>query len=348
MEFISLFLIPQQEDAIVEILQYVFTHMLYKQNTNLILSNIRLQGTDRSRLHFFFHTGEDILYAPGTPYWDIELNYDPSSSRHLYTGCPYRQEHFLLAFLNDLQKSCVPRQNAFPVLKRLHRLIQQIGKEMDFECEFCQTREKQLKDLEMERRLVEPFFHSLVDTDLENLSTILEPHQKNCEKILKQMRSPSIQEGFLEIVKTTFFNYKTQYESHLLKNLPLQDIYNGFKKTMMDRMMQLTPFVTYHEIQFKDWFRSLFLFQLDLKSPLPEDRSRAMLFCKKIVLLLYYLFQEKMERTLPGIIIVKDKKGKRRMSVSKENMKHLYDFHPVLRGSYLETFLKKKNSSKNR
>ena len=329
MEFNRFFSFTNEFNTILETLQYTFCKMLWDIHFIPDFNQVYLVESNEPKKHGFFKINSDLIYTPLPGFWEIEYRNEVPKS---WEGCPYQLDHQILNFIQHVYKNAAKRESISLPFKQLAILFQQLEKENKMDCSFCKLRKYEMKELNIPLLFIEHFYIGFKECSIENLTTILKPHLESCNYITEQSRSDAIKKQLMTIVEEVYDQHKSLYESAIFNDEDLDPILDQFKRKLENRLLKLLPFLSLKKINFKEWFKSIFMFQLELKEPTQDVVIKRQELCKKILFLLFHLFPETVptaEENITCLFYDKDSEPKIFTLTSRE----LYSYHPMLRGS---------------
>jgi len=333
MELSRLFLFPREFQTVIEILEYLFCRILYDPSLSMDIHKLRIEPSNKPKRHLFWKTGQDILYTPYPAWWKIHCEGSPEKQH-----CPYRPDHEMVELFRYIVTSCNDRAKRHQGFRKLQGLFRKLEEEYAFTgCIYCAQLEKEIKDLGYPVDMVVDYYTGWKEDegDVETLKEILKPHIDYCGVLMKQTRSTIIRKDLLHVLSMTYGNHKTEYESAVLRHADLQSCYQKFSRDMQSALLERVPFLSLKNIDFNAWFRSLFYFQLELRDLSHPETEKRVLFCKKVLFLLYYLFPEGLPEAdeldgYPSCFLLENGKKPIKLTVSG---KTLYEYHPMIRGN---------------
>lgn len=327
MEFKNIFYFPNEFNTILETLQYIFCRIIYTENICPLLNEIYLIPNDLNKRHVFFKVQQDYIYAPIPANWDISFKIKKSK----YKNCPNEFDHKLIKLINDLINILEIRKNDLNFNKLLN-LFLQINQEYNFNCKFCNYIYKEKKELGLQDIFIDRIYISPRESDLNQVKESLEFHIRYSEIISNQIRSFDLKKIFFDILFNEYYLYKKDYENALINNEPILNLYNNFKNNITNQVVKIIPFLSFKNIYFDKWFKSIFLFELDLQKNVNKKFKTKLYYSTKIMLLLYYLFEESNNNNMDEkCIIFKENK----QIIKKINLEKMYEYHPIIRGNCL-------------
>jgi hypothetical protein len=333
MRFYQLFLMVNEFSTIIEILQYLFCRMIQDPTFTPSLESVDLVPTNRYKRHVFFRIGDEYIYAPCPAYWKIEILEIPQQQEF---HCPRKQDHNLLLFIQNLRIMASKRKNISVEFHQLHVLLDQLYQEVEFHCEFCPILEKQVLEMGIKPlEYIKPYYTGFRDPekDPEELRELLKKHVRCCEIILQQTRNATLQKEILGIIHDCYLSHKKDFEHGLLEGRPVEKVYEKFKQKLQGLLMTRISFIHFKNIDFKEWFKSLFMFQLELQTLDTVASQKKETWAKKILLLLYYLFPENTTTRIESKSLIMDSSAKKKLV--PVDLATIQEFHPILRGSCL-------------
>lgn len=330
MEFINFFYFPNQFQTILEILQYTFCLIMYHKGQCPALDEIHLIPNNKKKRHVFFKIHNDYIYAPIPAKWDIVLKIKKSKHAH----CPYRSDHQFTDLLSEILGALTILGTEHKDFKTLHNLFSLILKEFNFKCDFCQRLSIEKSELGFPLLYIDKIYTSLRNASPQRLKEDLNDHVTFSETIARQIRNETLKEHFFKILFNTYFSMKNEFERSLLMNESVTMVYQNFSHTITDLVLQNIPFLQFKNISFEKWFKSLFLFELDLQKRNPLDEDKKNKFCSKTIALMYYLFREECPVEIEPISFIY-RGAIQRMKLDRES---LYAYHPLLRGNVVHHF----------
>jgi hypothetical protein len=113
----------------------------------------------------------------------------------------------------------------------------------------------------------------------------------------------------------------------------VEKVYEKFKQKLQGLLMTRISFIHFKNIDFKEWFKSLFMFQLELQTLDTVASQKKETWAKKILLLLYYLFPENTTTRKESKSLIMDSSAKKKLIPM--DLATIQEFHPILRGSCL-------------
>lgn len=333
MEFSRLFLFPREFQTVIEILEYLFCKMLCDPCLVMEAEGLRIEPTNKPRRHLFWRAGKDILYAPYPGWWKIHCE-----SRSHWPHCPYRPDHEMVRLFRYIGTACDDRAGRHHGFRKLQGIFQILEKEYAFTgCFYCSQLDKEIKELGYPTDLVVDYYTGWKEEEgsVESLREILKPHIDYCGMLMGQTRSAIIRRDVLQVLSLIYQNHRMEYESAVLRHADLRLCYEKFSRDIQSALLERVPFLSLKNIDFKAWFRSLFFFQLELRDLSHPETDKRMLFCKKVLFLLYYLFPEEIPESedleeFPTCFVIEN--GKKSMRVTIPGKK-LYEYHPMIRGN---------------
>jgi len=350
MELSRLFLFPKEFQTVIEVLEYIFCRMLHEPSLELDTRNLRIEPSSKPRRHLFWKSAgsglqdvSDLLYTPYPAWWKIlcqEKNNDEEKSK-TYRHCPYRPDHQMVELFGYIVKSCNDRAARHHGFRKLQGLFRKLEEEYDFHgCVFCAQLEKEVKDIGYPVDLVEDYYTGWKeeDGDVEVLREILKPHIEYCEVLMGQTRSALVRKDLLRVLSRIYEDHRAEYESAVLRHADLRSCYDRFSKDMQSALIERVPFLSLKKIDFDAWFRSLFYFQLELRDLSHPETEKKILFCKKVLFLLYYLFPEELPEPedlegYPSCFLIETGKRPKKLQVPGNK---LFEYHPMIRGAVFQ------------
>ena len=325
MEFKNFFYFINEFETIIEILQYVFSMIIFSTGICPSLDEIHIIPSHKKKRHVFFHIeNDDFIYAPIPANWDIIFKIKKSTLGH----CPFEYDHKFYSLLKNIIDILTIQKKFHYKFTILYKLFFRIMNEYNFHCVFCEKLEEEIQQLQISPLYIRDIYKSLKDTKItvEEMKENLFDHLQYSENCNNQIRNPELKQTFFSILFFSYFKYKTQYKKALINHEPIDPIYQNFKNSIINHVIQIIPFISYKNISFEKWYKSLFLFELDLQETIKKSK-RCKPFVVKILFLLYYLFDEKIsiEFEKDSIIHQKDK-------ILFRKTENIYEYHPILRG----------------
>jgi len=337
MEFSKLFSFPNEFNTIVDSLKYIFCKILYESHVIPDFKNIYLIESNHLKRHLFFKIQNDFIYTPLPAFWDIQFRLAENPK---WEGCPSRLDHEILDLIKNIYLHAENREKISIGYFQLRVLFQQLEKENNFGCSYCRLRTFEMNELGYPILFLNDFYIGFRENSVENLQKILKKHIEYCYLITKQSRSPDIQKSLIQIVQDVYYEHKKIYEKAIFNHQPLDPVTDQFKRKLENNLLKFMPFLSFKNIDFKEWFKSLFMFQLELNTTVSESLICREELCKKILFLLFYLFPEdlkdKDKSSVPCLLYNKSESQSFSM-----NPKTLYSYHPMLRGSIITNYIKK-------
>ena len=334
MEFYRLFSFPNEFNTVLEILEYIFCKMLWQPTFIPDFLQIYVTESNEPKRHIFYKIENDIIYTPLPGFWDVTFK---SPDNPKWEGCPSRLDHEMLDLLKNISNYAQTREIVSAPFHQLRILFQQFEKENPLPCSFCRLREYEMKELNIPLLYLNDFYIGFRECSLEKLQEIIKKHVEYCQIITKQSRSPEIQKNLLQIIQSVYYEQKIQYEEAIFNHDLLDPITDQFKRKLENNLLKLLPFLTFKNIDFEQWFKSIFLFQLELKENVSESLIQRQSLCKKILFLLFHLFPESLsdlkQKQVPCKLYHKKKKEPFIFSTPSHA---LYAFHPILRGAVIK------------
>lgn len=330
MEFKNFFYFINEFETIIEILQYVLSMIIFSTKICPSLDEIHIIPSLKKKRHVFFQIeNDDFIYSPIPANWDIIFKIKKSTVAH----CPFEYDHKFYSLLKDIIDVLTIQKKFHNKFNILYKLFFKIMNEYNFQCLFCKQLEKEIQQLKIPALYIRDIYKSLKHTTItvEEMKENLSHHLEYSEYCNYQIRNPELKQTFFTILFFYYFKYKTQYKKALINNEPTDPIYQDFKNAIINNVIRIIPFISYKNISFEKWYKSLFLFELDLQETKKTNR-RCKPFVVKILFLLYYLFDEKIsiEFEKDSIIHQKDK-------ILFKKTENLYEYHPILRGNCIRS-----------
>jgi hypothetical protein len=340
MELSRLFLFPKEFHTVIETLAYLFCRMLHEPSLELDTQNLRIEPSNKPRRHLFWKSAGNILYTPYPAWWKIFCHGEEKKLKK-YHCCPYRLDHQMMELFDYIVKSCNDRAAGHHGFRKLQGLFRKLEEEYDFHgCVFCGQLEKEIKDLGYPVDLLVDYYTGWKEDegDVEVLREILKPHVEYCEVLMRQTRSAQVRKDLLRMLSRIYEDHKAEYETAVLSHADLRSCYDKFSKDMQSALINRIPFLSLKKIDFDAWFRSLFYFQLELRDLSHPETKNKILFCKKVLFLLYYLFPEEVPEPeelegYPSCFLIETGKRPQKLQVPGNKM---FEYHPMIRGAVVQ------------
>jgi len=326
MYFYELFLIPNEFMTIIEILEYIFCLMIIDADLILDLRDIELIPVVNKKRCCFFNIEGEYIYTQLPAFWKLKIRNDHDRLNQ----CPNRLLHKILDLLNQIHEYSDARSKSCIGFKRLRDLFGRLHQENRFDCSYCPIIEKEIQEYESDAIYIRDFYSGFREMSVEEYKKIIEPHVKYLKIILNQTRSLTIQDRIIRIVRDTYLEYKEDYIGAMMAGRPVEMIHQKFAHHLKAKLMALVTFISFKNIDFTEWFNSIFRFQVNLaNTELQFDSAYKKKLFKHIFSLLYLVFPEDIHESIdPEILVFQDYKKKR----LKVCIPDLMFYHPFLRG----------------
>lgn len=318
----KLFLIPNSETNIIEILIHIFIYSLYQKS--FLINHVKLIPTNNEKRIFLFSINDSILYSSLPEYWNIKI-----MNNSMKINCPFEELHFLIHFIEKLISFSVYRKN-FKVMNHLNFILSEFLKEIQFDCKFCNLFKKEINQIESEKNYLELFYTSILESD-ENLDEIKKIHNQNVKIIEKQLRSEKIIFNIFNRFALFFNESFQEFSNHPDQCLKIKiNLKNKFQNYVMNNV----PFLSLKNINFMDWIDQLLLLKCNLKE-FKNDNEKTLQYIIKLVFILQMVFPENRNEKIDKIYF-----NNQKINFNKNNIKEMYEYHPILRGDYFLTIQK--------
>lgn len=347
MRFESLFEIPNQFSTIIESLQYMLGLMIVNEKLIIDANEILLEMSQQPKRHLFFKKNDEYIYIPLPEFWKINFKsieesiidcsqVDPKEEPIVDTfHCPYKIDHEMMNWINKIKKLSEKRHLVSKNFSKLNLLMKIVLKEYKkkifnkLDCDHCVNRSRQIKIIGFPDFMIDRLFIGSLNDSSNEDAKIIEPHINYCNILINQTRNKDMKIEIINNIIDLYYKYKSIYSKNLLDGKNVNDIYLNFRRDLESVLIKKIPFLSFQNIDYEKWFKSIFLFQLEFNEIKKHDYTDKILFCKKLFFLIYELFDED-KRDGVGYIINNSKKFRIKINNDK-----LYQYHPILRGLYL-------------
>jgi hypothetical protein len=316
MLFENFLIIPNQEFQIIELLIHIFINCLYLKKFNI--KNIELIPNNEKKRIYFYKIEDNYIYSSLPPYWSYEIIENEENKT-----CPYYEQHSLIIFINNVLRSIQIRKTLL-FYKKINNILENILKEINFDCEYCKNYNLQLKDYK--DNYIYLFYNSIIENK-EEMNDIKKVHEKNINVIKKQLRSEKLIYNIMYKLNEYLENYYEKFKNEPEK---IYEIKLNLKNDIQMYIIKNIPFLKLTEINFMDWIDKLLLLKINLIE-FENNNEITINYCKKIIFLLQILFLENIDKNINFIYLNNKQINKKYINIEK-----MYEYHPILRGEYLE------------
>jgi hypothetical protein len=325
-------MVPDEFMTVIEILEYLFCLMMYQKDLILNLQYIHLKPSTQKKRYCFFYINQEYIYTQLPAFWNIEIKSDSNDYNH----CPNKMHHRMNKLLNQIHVYSGCRSKCSNNFKKLKDLFLQLLQENKLNCMYCPIIEKEIQEFKDDSRYIRDFYSGFRELNFDELKQIIDPHIKYIKMILHQTRSNAIQEKIIIAVRETFFKFKTEFTQTLMDGKHVDFIHQKFAHCMKANLMTLVTFINFKDINFSDWFNSLFKFQLHLTNPeISLNVFEKEKIFMKIFSILYLLFPENNTDSIAPFILVFKENKKIKMNIILSDLSF---YHPFLRGDCLTKY----------